>query len=200
MFSSNIPPLLLALATNISGKKTTKRAHFESPLVQDTPEFSTPKRGKQDSVPILQPQFVKLEDENTLRRTSRVSNGRPELGTPGKGQENAPDTPRRTSRVSNRRPELDTAGKGQENTLDTPKHSSRVSNKGVLLDTSGQAEEDALGTPRRTSRVSKKRVLFDSPEQPASARVSKRRKTPTIKMRGGARRLDGEDNFEDFSR
>ncbi|KAF8428728.1 Afadin and alpha-actinin-binding-domain-containing protein [Tirmania nivea] len=159
-------------------KKTTKRAHFESPLVQDIPELSTPKRGKQDSVPILQPQLVELV----------------ELG------ENTPTTPRRTLRASNRRLELDIPAKGQENTLDTPRRSSRASHREVLLDTPEQGKEKTPGTPRRTSRVSKKRVLLDTPDQPASTRVSKRRKTPTIKKRGGARRLDDEDNVEDFSR
>ncbi|RPB28694.1 hypothetical protein L211DRAFT_865223 [Terfezia boudieri ATCC MYA-4762] len=203
-------------------KKTTKRAHFESPLIQDTPELSTPKRRNQGFTP---PQFGKFRDENTPatpRRTLRVSNWRLELDTsgkgqentldtprrssskrleldtPGKGQENTLDTPRRSSRASNKRFLLDTVGKGQENTLDTPRRSSRASNKRFLLDTPEQGEDETAGTPRRTSRVPKKRVLFDTPEQPASMRVSKRRKTPAIKKHGGPMRLDNKDD-EAFS-
>lgn len=58
--------------------------------------------------------------------------------------------------------------------------------------------EQTPTTPRRTSRMSKKRVLLDTPEQPASTRVSKRRKTPAIKKRGGAK-VTFEDDVEDFS-
>ncbi|KAF8458023.1 Afadin and alpha-actinin-binding-domain-containing protein [Terfezia claveryi] len=175
-------------------KKTTKRAHFESPLIQDTPELGTPKRRNKGPTP---PQFGKFKDENTPttpRRTSRVFNRKLELDTSGKGQENTLDTPRRTSGKSNKRLELDTLRKGQENTLDTPRRSSRASKKRVLLDTPEQGEDETAGTPRRTSRVPKKRVLFDTPEQPASTRVSKRRKTPAIKKHGGAMRLDNKDD------
>ena len=160
----------------MNGKKTPKRAHFESPLVQDTPELSTPKRGNQDLAPIPQSQPVKL------------------------GEKDTPTTPRRTPRVSRRRLGLDTPGKGQEDTLDTPRRSSRSSNKRALFDTSGHSAGEASGTPGYTSKVSKKRVLLDVPDQPASARVSKRRKTPAIKKRGGARRVNDEDDTEDFSR